>query len=637
MVLASAGTKWRQFKTDLTNKHVLPYLGKRKKLRKPPKGYEFVGLLPWREFVKQRSTEQWLKLHHEQSQRVKKRKYHHKLSRKGYIGLEEELRETWPEGKVIDHAVLWKKARVPKNGKIDEEVTPIASKIDELLEKKSKGELDISRSDDVLTQALETPEHPGRVRGVGGFVNLTTYFNLPKQRRVTITKAELLARDRERDRELQETKKLLYEQQAKTEELFNKRLAELEARFSEKTPYAPPMNVAVFENNLLTQISDKGSFHDAAKKNSFDLNDNVKVNVDDCKIIPPPTDMGNTCELAVDTISNIVAFGTVFDDEDMTMTIHGVPLKEGCLKVSVDGDIQGDARLPFPVLGEMELVREAIGSHVAWPEELVIRKHPSKNNNKKKCPIVKSLFDKAELHPFVPKRCKLLYKHAKTIMEETNESISTVLDDEVIDVPKELYILTENVTNLLEMKWIGQGVIAAYMAHLHEIISQRDELDTFAFIDLAATYKCERPGFHPYLVDRLKEGKTDRIFFMPYNPGEHWILTIIWEDEIYMLDPLPKPVHYQSWENIVINAVKAFNAETGRVNKVPKVKFLPGVPKQPGGVECGYYVMRYMKDIINDDTLSFSTKWASKSRNSYTQEQLDEVRIEAADYLQTLL
>ncbi|PRQ45697.1 hypothetical protein RchiOBHm_Chr3g0494441 [Rosa chinensis] len=60
MVLASTGTKWRQFKTNLTNKHVLPYLGKRKKLRKPPKGYEFVGLLPWREFVKQRSTEQWL-------------------------------------------------------------------------------------------------------------------------------------------------------------------------------------------------------------------------------------------------------------------------------------------------------------------------------------------------------------------------------------------------------------------------------------------------------------------------------------------------------------------------------------------------------------------------------------------------
>ncbi|KAM5550528.1 hypothetical protein ABKV19_027605, partial [Rosa sericea] len=105
---------------------------------------------------------------------------------------------------------------------------------------------------------------------------------------------------------------------------------------------------------------------------------NVKVNVDDYEIVPPPTDMGGTCELAVNTISNIVSFGTVFDDEDMTKTIHGVPLKEGCLRVSVDGEIQGDTPLLFPILNEMELVRKAIGSHVAWPEELVIRKHPSK-------------------------------------------------------------------------------------------------------------------------------------------------------------------------------------------------------------------------------------------------------------------
>jgi len=30
MVLKSAGEQWRQFKTDLTTKHVMPYLEKRK-------------------------------------------------------------------------------------------------------------------------------------------------------------------------------------------------------------------------------------------------------------------------------------------------------------------------------------------------------------------------------------------------------------------------------------------------------------------------------------------------------------------------------------------------------------------------------------------------------------------------------
>lgn len=41
-------------------------------------------------------------------------------------------------------------------------------------------------SDDVLTMALGTPEHSGRVRGVGAGVTPSCYFNLPKNRRDTV-------------------------------------------------------------------------------------------------------------------------------------------------------------------------------------------------------------------------------------------------------------------------------------------------------------------------------------------------------------------------------------------------------------------------------------------------------------------
>ena len=75
----------------------------------------------------------------------------------------------------------------------------------------------------------------------------------------------------------------------------------------------------------------------------------------------------------------------------------------------------------------------------------------------------KSLFQAGELHPFVPKRCKLLYKHAKTFMTDTGLSIKIELDESVFGFPHELYILTENVIDFLEMKWIGAGVIAACM------------------------------------------------------------------------------------------------------------------------------------------------------------------------------
>ena len=56
----------------------------------------------------------------------------------------------------------------------------------------------------MLTTALETPEHSGRVRAVGGYISPKAYFNLPRQRR--ITKDELLARDKQRSEELQKTK-----------------------------------------------------------------------------------------------------------------------------------------------------------------------------------------------------------------------------------------------------------------------------------------------------------------------------------------------------------------------------------------------------------------------------------------------
>lgn len=76
-----------------------------------------------------------------------------------------------------------------------------------MLEKKEKGEFLPSGSIDVLSTALETPEHSGRVRGVGGFVTPKLFFNLPKEKRTRITKAELLARDRQRDEELERTKR----------------------------------------------------------------------------------------------------------------------------------------------------------------------------------------------------------------------------------------------------------------------------------------------------------------------------------------------------------------------------------------------------------------------------------------------
>ncbi|KAK1394951.1 hypothetical protein POM88_014007 [Heracleum sosnowskyi] len=131
------------------------------------------------------------------------------MSRKGYIGLleEEQKKGNLKPGEKPDRSIMWKKARKGKDGEVvDPELVEVYDKIDTLLEKQSKGEFSPCGSEDVFTKALETPEHSGRVRGVGSFVTPSMFFNLPTGKRCRITKAELLARDRERDAELEKAK-----------------------------------------------------------------------------------------------------------------------------------------------------------------------------------------------------------------------------------------------------------------------------------------------------------------------------------------------------------------------------------------------------------------------------------------------
>ncbi|TYK22450.1 uncharacterized protein E5676_scaffold530G00570 [Cucumis melo var. makuwa] len=92
--------------------------------------------------------------------------------------------------------------------------------------------------------------------------------------------------------------------------------------------------------------------------------------------------------------------------------------------------------------------------------------------------------------------------------------------------------------------------------------------------------------------------KQDQLVVAPYNPGA---LTI-----------------FQSQKNL---------------KKTRKTTFWKAVkcPLQVGTVECGYYVMTYMHEIVSKDTSIITD--AIDTRNSYLQLELDEVRVEWAEFL----
>ncbi|KAL6286131.1 hypothetical protein ACE6H2_010521 [Prunus campanulata] len=137
----------------------------------------------YKNLVLQSAAKKWKDFKY--NERREKLEYNHRLSRKGYVGLADQLVETMPEGQEIDRAVLWKKAREDKSGNIpDPKAAEKAKLIDDLQKQVSEGTLTVSGSNDILTLALGTPEHGGRVRGAGAGVTPTQFFNLPKQQRV---------------------------------------------------------------------------------------------------------------------------------------------------------------------------------------------------------------------------------------------------------------------------------------------------------------------------------------------------------------------------------------------------------------------------------------------------------------------
>ncbi|KAI5353309.1 hypothetical protein L3X38_006202 [Prunus dulcis] len=183
-VLSSAAKKWKDFKSTLTRHYILPYTNDKEKLSQPPETYKFIEKAQWDAFVASRLSKDFESVHSQHAQIREKLEYNHRLSRKGYAGLEDQLEETMP-GVEIDRSTLWKRARQDKHGNIpDPKVAEKAKLIDELQKQVSEGKVSVYGSNDVLTMALG-PEHPGRVRAVGSGISPMQYFNLPKPQRVS--------------------------------------------------------------------------------------------------------------------------------------------------------------------------------------------------------------------------------------------------------------------------------------------------------------------------------------------------------------------------------------------------------------------------------------------------------------------
>ncbi|ONH94771.1 hypothetical protein PRUPE_7G029100 [Prunus persica] len=239
-----------------------------------------------------------------------------------------------------------------------------------------------------------------------------------------------------------------------------------------------------------------------------------------------------------------------------------------------------------------------------------------------------------------PSSLKTLCRFVETTLLPEDKTVQFTIDKEVFGGERDTFLLPEDITQFAGMEEIGATVLAVYMRYLHDVLKKANMCSMVGFIDPATVSAnsgtiTERSRL---VAARLQKTDGEQIFMMPYNPGRHWILLIVRakRETVYFLDPLPgNRVVDKEAKNIVNSALKIYNthiARAGRKNVIWKT--LSGTPKQPSNVECGYYVMRFMRDIIMDPSLGFENKYAKGNQEaSYPQEAIDEVRNEWAEFV----
>jgi hypothetical protein len=79
--------------------------------------------------------------------------------------------------------------------------------------------------------------------------------------------------------------------------------------------------------------------------------------------------------LALGSINNIVAIASIVEVniDCSKQTIHGAPLGEGNVRVSIVRPLVPEAKLPFPIKDEIMTVKDAVGTCIAWPRELIVQ------------------------------------------------------------------------------------------------------------------------------------------------------------------------------------------------------------------------------------------------------------------------
>ncbi|KAA0051774.1 uncharacterized protein E5676_scaffold609G001390 [Cucumis melo var. makuwa] len=352
----------------------------------------------------------------------KNNKYNHRMWRKGYANIVEEMKASTSSGGLIDRALVWKKARTTKDREIpDIDTKEVANKI-------------------ISTFLL-----------VGQYVTPSKYFHTAREKRKKVSKEEDYAKERAR----MATRILELE----AELIKHKRVPEVATK--RETDESKIKSQMAFKSN---DMSDDANDHDAEEENRQVQDKNKDV----CASIGTLTKVkdGTSCRLAIRTKDNVVGAKTIFDYD----------MDGDNIKVSVDMVADGNCFVPVPTREGRTMHSQEVGSQLLWPHHLVIPLDEKMKSVYQADPQLPSL-------TLNTKRALVTLRLLLWELDYIGSKIQVHIPAKVFGYQRKCWIFLEALQEFCQIQPISTQCIDAFMFHLYKVMEEKGTLGSYKFAD----------------------------------------------------------------------------------------------------------------------------------------------------------
>ncbi|KAM7265227.1 hypothetical protein ACFE04_002910 [Oxalis oulophora] len=376
----------------------------------PKRAVQWVTQKQWDDFVEYVQTPEFEEESRKNREKRMNQEYQCCVGRNGMSGVEEEYVKKY--GVIPERHESWKFSRMNSKGEyINHRAEVVAGRIDELKEQRRSGKLKLSNNEDILLKAIGRKLKNGHMMACGPIATKSLLFPSTRVNGKTADIIRLqniiknIQNSSQQCGDERQTGKKDPSHLEKELSASQKRINELEEEIAllrkNQEPYIPKFET---EDNDINEEAAKDDNHrkcetnfesegpDASKMNDFMdpllFGDSFPHKYSEAQVLPSwldterPNGVPTYSEIPfkeklcllyafVDGVRNIVAIGRVVaDSATNNEVVHFRVLSSSNYKVEVKFAIIGSAKVPIPG-GEIELVREAVQSFIAWPKELV--------------------------------------------------------------------------------------------------------------------------------------------------------------------------------------------------------------------------------------------------------------------------